>query len=154
MRVAPRWLGLLLAAVAAGCENLPTFEQASATLPQLPAGEARIFLYRDLAAYQSLAWDPIFFNGKNIGAVGPGQVILRDVAPGTYKIEPKSEGLWPDQAKTVRLSAGDVVYAKVETFTGLDPVGNTNDLQDTFVVVIVDPALAQRAIASLHYRAD
>jgi hypothetical protein len=142
-----------LLVAAAGCADLPTFDQVKASLPPVPAGEARIFVYRALEPYQSLAWVPVFFNDKTVGAVGPGQVILRDVPPGTYKIEPKSEGLWPDQAKTVQLAAGDVVYAKIGSFASGDP-GDIDDLQTTFVVTLIDPRMAQREIGSKWYQAQ
>ena len=147
-------LVLLLALAAAGCVGPPTFDQVSATLPPIPAGEARIFVYRAYEPYQSLSWVPVFFNGVTTGAVGPGQVLMRDVPAGTYTIEPKSEGLWPNQAKTVRVGAGDVVYAKIESFNGLDPVGNSDDLQATFVVVLMDPVAARREIGPLWYQAE
>ncbi len=143
----------LVALAAAGCASPPTFDQVSATLPPIPAGEARIFVYRDYEPYQSLAWVPVFFNGATIGAVGPGHVLKRDVAPGTYKIEAKSEGLWPDQAKTVRVAAGDFVFAKIESFNGLDDSGGGDELQATFVVVLVDPLVARREIGSRWYDA-
>jgi hypothetical protein len=141
---------LLVALAVAGCGGGPIFDQVSATLPPVPAGEARIFVYRDYEPYQSLSWVPVFFNGATIGAVGPGHVLMRDVPPGTYKIEPKSEGLWPDQAKTVRVAAGDSVFAKIESFNGLDDTG-ASDLQTTFVVVLVDPVAARREIGPLWY---
>jgi hypothetical protein len=146
-------LVLLLALVAAGCGSLPTFDQSIATLPPIPAGEARIFVYRDYEPYQSLSWIPVFFNRATIGAVGPGHVLMRDVPPGTYTIEPKSEGLWPDQAKTVRVAAGDTVYAKIESFNGPDATGSSDELQATFVVVLVDPIAARREIGPLWYHA-
>lgn len=140
---------LLVALAVAGCGG-PIFDQVSATLPPIPAGEARIFVYRDYEPYQSLSWVPVFFNGGTIGAVGPGHVLMRDVPPGTYKIEPKSEGLWPDQAKTVRVAAGDSVFAKIESFNSLEDTG-ASDLQTTFVVVLVDPVAAHREIGPLWY---
>lgn len=146
-------LVLLLALVAAGCASLPTFDQASARLPPIPAGEARIFVYRDYEPYQSLSWVPVFFNRATIGAVGPGHVLMRDVPPGTYTIEPKSEGLWPDQAKSVRVAAGDTVYAKIESFNGLEATGSSDELQTTFVAVLVDPIAARREIGPLWYDA-
>ena len=146
-------LVLLLVLAAAGCASPPTFDQVGATLPPIPTGEARIFVYRDYEPYQSLSWVPVFFNGATIGAVGPGHVLMRDVPPGTYKIEPKSEGLWPDQAKTVRIAAGDSVFAKVASFAGLNATGSGDELEATFVVVLVDPVAARREIGTLWYDA-
>jgi hypothetical protein len=154
MRSALHRLVLLLALAEAGCASPPTFDQVSGTLPPIPAGEARIFVYRDYQPYQSLAWVPVFFNGATIGAVGPGHVLKRDVPPGTYKIEAKSDGLWPDQAKTVRVAAGDSAFAKIESFNSLGDTGGSDEFQTTFVVVLVDPVVARHEIGARWYDAD
>ncbi len=104
-----RIMALVFLAPAACAGDQPTVDQLGARLPPAPANTARIFVYRDFQPYQSLEWVPVFFNGVTTAAVGPGKVILRYVAPGTYTIEAKSEGLWPEQAKTVSVRPGDTV---------------------------------------------
>jgi hypothetical protein len=142
---------VLLALAACGGEQ-PTFDQVGARLPP-PANTARIVVYRAFEPYQSLEWVPVFFNGVTVGAVGPGKVILRDVAPGTYTVEAKSEGLWPEQAKTVVVQAGQTVYAKITSFKGLNPTVNRPAELVTYVVVLMDPATARREIGPLRYEA-
>lgn len=155
MTSALKRLLLLALLAAAGCaQQQPTFDQVSASLPPVPVNAARIFVYRAFEPYQSLSWVPIFFNGATVGAVGPGHVVMRDVPPGTYVIEPKSEGLWPEQAKTVTVGPGQTVYAKVESFKGLDPTANHREaLLTTFVVVLMDTATGRREIGPLWYDA-
>jgi hypothetical protein len=146
---------LVLLVLTACADEGPRFNHVSAGLPPPPTNRARIFVYRDFAIYQGLEWVPIFFNGTTIGAVGPGHVILRDVAaPGTYRIEPKSEGLWPDQAKTVTVAPGQVIYAKVTSFKGLDPSAGDSAELITYVVVLMDPATGRREIDPLWYEAQ
>lgn len=144
MRTVVRQLLLLAVVLVAGCsgERPPRVDQSS--LPPIPAGMARLYVYRDFEPYQSLAYVPVFLNRADIGAVGPAKVLFRDVAPGTYTIEAKSEGLWPDQTKTVALGAGQTAYAKIESFHGLDPTANRPELQTTFVVVLIVPEIAAR----------
>jgi len=145
------WRQLLLLAVLllAGCsgERPPPVGQSS--LPSIPAGMARLYVYRAFEPYQSLAYVPVLLNRAEIGAVGPGKVLFRDVAPGTYTIEAKSEGLWPDQTKTVALGAGQTAYAKIESFRGLNPSANQPEPQTTFVVVLIAPEVAQREMEQL-----
>jgi hypothetical protein len=148
-----RLIALVLLALTACAGEQPTFDQLGARLPPAPANTARIFVYRAFEPYQSLQWVPVFFNNDTIGAVGPGKVILRDVAPGTYTIEAKSEGLWPEQAKTVTVRPGGVVYAKITSFKGLDPTADAPSELITYVVVLMDPATAQREIGPLRYEA-
>jgi hypothetical protein len=150
---ATRLLALVLLALAACAGDQLTFDQLGARLPSPPADTARIFVYRAFEPYQSLDWVPVFFNGATVGAVGPGKVILRDVAPGTYIIEAKSEGLWPEQAKTVAVTAGQTVYAKITSFKGLDPTADRPAELVTYVVVLMDPAAARREIGPLWYEA-
>jgi hypothetical protein len=135
------------------CASAPTFEQASAHIPPPPAGAARVFIYRDFEPYQSLSWVPVFLNGANTGAVGPGRVLMRDVAPGTYTIEALSQGLWPNQAKTVTVAPGQTVYAKVESFKSANPTADRFVPQTTFVVVLMDTATGEREIAPLWLQA-
>jgi hypothetical protein len=148
-----RLLLLLAVAATAACATPPTFDAVSARVPPPAAGAARIFVYRDYKPYQSLEWVPVFFNGAEIGAVGPGHVLLRDVAPGTYTIAALSQGLWPDQAKTLIVAPGQTVFAKIESFKGLDPNANRLAPLVTYVVVLKDTATGRREIGPLWYEA-
>lgn len=148
-----RLVALVLLVLAACAGDQPTVDQVEARLPPPPANTARIFVYRAFEPYQSLEWVRVFFNGATVGAVGPGKVILRDVAPGTYTIEAKSEGLWPEQAKSVTVRPGDIVYAKITSFKGLNPTANRPAELVTYVIVLMDPATAQREIGPLRYEA-
>ena len=144
---------LVLAALLAGCASVPTFDQASTGLPPTPTSEARLFIYRDFEPYQSLSWVPVFLNGTVTGAVGPGRVLMRDLVPGTYTIEAVSQGLWPNQAKTVIVAPGQTVYAKVQTFKSANPTTDRFQLQTTFVVVLMDTATGRREIGPLWLQA-
>ena len=153
MRWCVRSLLLLVAILAAGCTPGPTFDQVSASLPPPPAGMARVFVYRDVGSYQDLSWVPVSFNGGDIGAVGPGKVLMRDVAPGTYTISAKSDGLWPDQDKTVIVAPGQTIYTKIESLRSLDPTRDRPAWLITYVVQLVDTVTGRREIGGLWYSA-
>lgn len=140
---------VLLALLALNACAPPGHVWSDASVPPVPAGAARLVLYRSFEPYQSLAYVPVFLNGADVGAVGPGKIVIRDVAPGTYTIAPRSDGLWPDQAKTVTLVAGNTAYAKIESFNSLNSTADHPELQATFVVVLIAPAVATREIAGL-----
>ena len=124
-------------------------------MPPVPSDRSRVYFYRDYEPYESLALTDLFLNGAAAGVSVPGAVFYRDVAPGTYEVSVYSVGSFPNAAKSVALTAGDTVYAKVESLHawfggggggeggGYDP--------DTFVVMIIDPAQAQRELANMRY---
>jgi hypothetical protein len=149
MRSVLRRLLVLAGLLVAGCSGAtpPPFEQSR--VPPIPGGMARVYVYRAFEPYQSLAYVPVFLNRAEFGAVGPGKVRFSDLTPGTYTIEAKSEGLWPDQAKTVALGAGQTAYAKIESFRGLDPSANRPEPLTTFVVELIAPEIAEREMGQL-----
>ena len=152
-----RWFPALLIASLTGCGGPqgPLFPQVATTLPPVAPDRARIYFYRDYEPYESLAVTDIFLNGATVGVSMPGAVFYRDVAPGTYDIAVYSVGALPNADKHVALKAGNIAYAKVESLHawfggggggeggGYDP--------DTFVVMLIDPAQAQRELANMRY---
>ena len=150
-------MALLLAAIAlvsacagGGAPAGPTFQQVAAQLPLVPPARARIFFYRDYEPYESLSRPYVLLNGEVAGISEPGGVFYRDVAPGRYVVSVKSNTFYPGQEKTVDARGGETAYVKVESIKSYNS-GNSNYEPDTFAVVIVDPAQAQREIASKRY---
>jgi len=166
------WSVLVLLALAlAGCARTPRLAEVSARLPAL-RNEARLFVYRDYNLAQSLQAVPVYVNGTEIGGVGPGDVLVCNLPPGDYTIAPRADHLWPDQAKTVRVAAGQAIYAKVGSFwstaSGPRPFRlaalrlDGNQLADTtvnpgpnlvpiFVVMLQNPATALSEVGALWY---
>jgi hypothetical protein len=140
----------IIALVAAGCADHPRLAETAAQLSP-PGNKARLFIYRDYDVAQSLAWVPIFLNGANSGGVGPGHVLVCDLSPGTYTIDPKSAGLYPDQAKTVTVAAGQDIYAKIGSFRTINPTSRNQSLMSTFVVTLEDTATGQGKVGPLWY---
>jgi len=166
------WRVLLLMALAlAGCAPGERLGEVAATLPP-PGSNGRLFVYRDLDLAQNQQWVRVTVNDTEIGGVGPGHVIVCDLPPGLYTIAPRTEYLWPDQAKTVRVAAGQTVYAKVGSAwttgsraapvrlaalrPGAGQLADANqspgpNLEPIFVVMLQDPAAGGRDTGALWY---
>ena len=85
-----------------------------AQLPPTPsAGMARVWFYRDMAPYSSLATPFVRLNGVVAGVSQPGGASYRDVPPGHYHISVDSYGVDFGQTKDVDLAPGAEIYAKV-----------------------------------------
>ena len=160
---------VVLALALAGCAPTPRLGEVAARLP-LAAKNARLFIYRDYDLSQSLQWVPVEVNGAEIGDIGLGHVVVCDLPPGIYTIAPRAEYLWPDQAKTVRVEAGQAIYAKVgnlwTTGSGTGPVKlaalrvPADQMADAspslgvvpvFVVMLQDPAIGEGEVGALWY---
>jgi len=107
------------AAASAGCVLLATASWAeaapavSSAIPPVPPGQARIWFYRDLTPYSSLAIPYVRLNGAAIGMSQPGGAFYCDVPPGHYHISADSYLDDPDQDRDVDLAPGQEIYAKV-----------------------------------------
>jgi hypothetical protein len=150
---------LLLAMALGGCApEAPRFASVAASLPAAPAGNARIFIYRWLEPYETVAPSVAYLNGQPTGVTETGAVLYRDVAPGRYLIAVGSPGIYPDQFKMVTVTAGETVYARVESFRswsgcggGGEKGGSGSACWDTFAVQIMDPAAAQAELGDLRF---
>jgi len=101
--VLPAGAGLVLLATAGHAQMPPT----------PTAGTARIWFYRDMAPYSSLATPFVRLNGVVAGVSQPGGASYRDVPPGHYHISVDSYGVDFGQTKDVDLAPGAEIYAKV-----------------------------------------
>ncbi|HUC65127.1 MAG TPA: DUF2846 domain-containing protein [Stellaceae bacterium] len=147
-RFSPVLLSLFLALWLGGCDTAT--QALEGPIPPLPAGEARLFFYRDANVYDGLLTTIVSLNGVPVGASELGTVFYRDVAPGTYQIGARSDKLYPDQVKTVAVAPGTTTYVRVQTLpywgqSGWQWQGNT------FIVSIVNPAMAEQEIIPLQH---
>jgi hypothetical protein len=142
-----RWAsGLLL--IAAGCTEPPATAQLPDAAPPVPAGQARIWFYRDWEPSESLNLANIDVNGSYFGSVANGGVFYRDVSPGHYHIAPQSYGQDFNQDKDVDLAAGQQVYCKIASLRSWEEGGDVAVFdRDTFYVWLMAPQVAQAAIA-------
>ena len=105
----------LLAATA--CVQLPP-PTDSVTIPPIPAGEARVWFYRPIDAYDSMATPYIRMNDAIVAISMPEGASYRDVPPGAYHITVDSYGKDFNQDKNVQLIAGQELYVKVVSLRG------------------------------------
>jgi hypothetical protein len=144
---------LIVLLLLAGCAAPePSFVQVAPTIPPVPAGAARIYFYRWLEPYETLSLTTAFLNGQPVGVTEPGAVLYRDVAPGEYTIAVQSEGIYGGQFKTVLLRPGETAYARVESLRSWSSCRlRETGCWDTFVVVLVNPALAYAEMRDLRF---
>jgi hypothetical protein len=133
-------------------QPLPAHAAAAANAP--PPGLARIWLYRDLEPYQTMARPYLRLNGAIAGISEPGGAFYRDVPPGTYLVSVDSDGTDSYQFVTVGLVPGQTVYVQVQSLRGWDSGGGGGDRgggweRDTFYTRLIPPALAEVQISRM-----
>jgi hypothetical protein len=139
--------GLLL--IAAGCAGPPRTAQVSDPAPSVPAGQSRIWFYRDWLPSESLNLANIDVNGSYYGSVANGSVFYRDVPPGHYHIAPVSYNRDFNQDRNVDLASGQQVYVKILSSESWDGACR-NCVRDTFYAWLIPQEVAQAEIARGH----
>jgi len=148
-----RAAGVIVMLGMAACAQSPL--TASVTIPPLPAGEARVWFYRQFDAYDSLSTPYIRMNDAIVGISVPGGASYRDVPAGQYHINVDSYLDSPQQDQNVALAPGQELYVKVVPLRdwiqgggGGDPGGGGgNYTKDTFYVWQIAPEVAQGDVA-------
>ena len=105
------FVAILLLATTACVTSPPPI--ASVTIPPIPAGAARVWFYRPIDAYDSMATPYIRMNDAIVAVSMPEGASYRDVPPGAYHITVDSYGKDFNQDKNVQLIAGQELYVKV-----------------------------------------
>jgi hypothetical protein len=147
MRLLKAVAGALLLAIAS-CAPLPP--TASVAVPPLPAGEARVWFYRDLGPYDGLGTPFLRMNGAIVGVSEPGGALYRDVAPGQYHVTVDNYLGDFDSTRQVYLFPGQQSYFKIVSLKNWIAGGNRfgNDFhRDTFYVREIPPEVAQGDVA-------
>jgi len=147
--------GAVLMMAVAACSSGPApppFASIAAGIPALAPDRARIYFYRYYQLYVSMARPYIRLNGMHVAISEPGGVLYRDVPPGTYLISVDSQGLYPDQNKTVTLAAGQMLYVRVDSMKGYD-AGFDNYDPEVFVVTLISPEQAKADMYTLKFYA-
>ena len=148
--VLPRWLqrcaaSLLL--VLAGCSQVPP--TSSVAIPPLPAGEARIWIYRNDGPYESQDRPYLRLNGQVAGIVEPNGAFYRDVPPGHYAVSVDSYGVpYPNQFAQVDLGAGQEAFIKVLSMRERVGGGDNNASRTLFFTQLFPADAARAAIAN------
>ena len=134
-------MSLVVAAAIGGCAAA---DRPPLVLPAPPPDKARLVVYCDNNPVDNPQWTTVSLDGSRLGGIGPGNVFYRDLAPGSYKVEVRSEQLYLNQARTLSLAAGTTTYVDVQAVYGWGKF-DSRQLRP-FTLVIVDPAEGERAI--------
>ena len=141
-----QWAGVLML-TAAGCADPPATAQIVSSAPPVPAGQARIWFYRNWLPSESLNLANIDVNGSYFGSVANGGVFYRDVSPGHYHITPQSYGQDFNQDQDVDLAPGQQVHCRVVSLRSWEEGGDVAVFErDTFYIRLVPPKVAQTTI--------
>ena len=146
-----KWLpwGGVLMLTAASCAEPPGGAQVALTAPPVPAGEARIWFYRNWLPSESLNLANIDVNGSYYGSVANGSAFYRDVPPGHYHIAPVSYNRDFNQDKDVDLAPGQQLYVKILASQSWDGACR-NCVRDTFYAWLIPQEVAQAEIGRGH----
>jgi hypothetical protein len=141
---------VLLASVTAHAEPLAA---GSTAIPPLPAGLARIWIYRDYLPSESLNMAVVKINGGITGyAQAAGGSFYRDVRPGQYLVTVESYGRDTNQSADLTLGAGQEAYVKIESLRSWSSSGERTSIErDTFYARPIAPPLARAEMAHLPY---
>jgi len=101
--------GLLLAIF--GCA--PPAPIAVSEIRPIPAGQARIWFYRDYEPYAGRGRPAIAANGGYVGIAELGGAFYRDVSPGHYHVTVETTGVDVNQTSDVELGPGREAYIKI-----------------------------------------
>ena len=138
------WVSALLL-IATGCAARGPVAEAP-----IPAGQGRIWVYRNWLPSESLNLANIEVNGVSFGSVENGGAFYRDVPPGTYHVFAQS---WAHDPKSMdtnfALVPGEQVYIKVIDLTSwaTSVSASKNFQRDAFWAWLIPPQVAQAEIA-------
>jgi hypothetical protein len=140
--------GLLLTTVACAQPALT----AAVAVPPVPAGEARIWVYRDDGPYAGKGLPAVGMNGAVVGAAQLGGVFYRDVAPGHYTVTVESTGRDYDQVASLEMHPGQEGYVKIVSNPEWVSGGDTFTYErPTFYAWEIPPDKARAEIAHLSF---
>ena len=147
-----RSLSLLAPVVLAACTSVAV-TAIPGPIPPPASDAAQIILYRDIGYYEPSDVLRVALNRQPAGVLPRGDVLYRNVAPGSYTITFSPTRPDPYQFKTVTLGPGDVAYIKlaalpVRPCNAFGPGFGDCDING-YTAMIMSPAAAQQEIQGL-----
>jgi hypothetical protein len=133
----------------AACSQLPA--TASVSVPPIPAGQARVWFYRDEGPYTSQVRADVRMNEAVVGELEPRGAFYRDTAPGRYHVAADSYAADPYAARDIDLVPGQQAYFKIlsenNVIGGAGLSSDSGTSRSNFDVWLMPPAVAQRDVA-------
>jgi len=139
--------------VLASCAQLPP--TSSVVIPPIPAGAARIWIYRNDGPFEAQQTPFARLNDRVTGVIQPNGALYRDVAPGHYSVTVDSYGVpYPNQFAEFNLGAGQEAF--VQVLSMLEKVGGEFGVgsRARFFTQLVPADSARAAIASTPFYAS
>src|SRR5438132_4214263 len=112
--------GALLLAMAGCAQPAVT---AAVGIPPIPAGEARIWFYRDYEPYAGKGLPAIEANGGYVGSAELGGAFYRNLPPGHYLVTVQTVGIDTNQTANFDLAPGREAYVKIVSLPSMDRGG-------------------------------
>jgi hypothetical protein len=132
--------------VLGSCSQVPP--TSSVAIPPVPAGDARIWFYRNDGPYDSQERPYLRLDDQVVGIVEPNGAFFRDVPPGHYVVKVDSYGLpYPYQFAQLDLATGQEAFVKVVSMRERVGGGDVVGLRAIFYTWLIPPAAARPAIA-------
>jgi hypothetical protein len=146
----PRWSRRCAASVLlllTSCSQLPP--TSSAVIPPIPAGGARIWIYRNEGLYESKDRPYLRLNGQIAGISEPNGAFYRDLPPGHYTVSVDSYAVpYPNQFAQLDLGAGQQAFIQVVSMRERVGGGEYVGLRARFFTWLIPAEAAQAAIAA------
>lgn len=134
----------------ANCAQPPP--TAAIAIPPIPAGEARVWFYRDDEPYAGRGIPAIAANGGYVGAAELGGAFYRDVPPGHYHVTVQTVGIDVNQSANFDLAPGREAYVKIVSLPSWETGGNRNEWErPTFYAWLIPSEVAQADVARLSF---
>jgi len=141
--------GVILLALVA-CTQPPV--TSSVMIPPIPAGGARIWVYRDYEPYAGKGLPAVFANSGYVGAAELGGAFYRDLPPGRYQVTVETNGRDFNQAAEVDLPAGREAYVKIVSLPSWVSGGLNLYERPTFYAWLIPSDTARGDVARLAFR--
>jgi hypothetical protein len=128
---------------------------SSVMIPPVPAGAARIWIYRNDGPHDSQDRPYFRLNGQAAGISEPNGAFYRDVPPGRYMVSVDSYGLpYPNQFAGFDLAAGQTAFVRVLSMRERVGGGDSVASRALFFTQLVPADAAQTAIAATPFYAS
>lgn len=149
-----RWLTLagpgVLALAVAGCAQPPA--TASVAIPPIPAGQARIWFYREYEPYTGKGLPAVAANGGYVGQAELGGAFYRDLPPGHYHVTVETYGIDVNQSANFDLVRGHEAYVKIVSNPEWVSYGLESEIErPTFYAWLIPSEAARADVARLAF---
>jgi hypothetical protein len=145
-----RWhvIAAAILLLAANCTPLPAV--GSMAIPPIPAGDSRLWFYRDREPYETHQRPYLRLNGQIVGVSEPSGAFHRDVAPGHYIVTVDSY-LSSDFGQFAEIDLVARQEAFVKVLSQAQKVGGERAARENFYTRVVPAEVARAAVARLRF---